>query len=159
MTGPRKAKIRGNGEGTVWKEGKVYRWQVTLGYKTDGKRITRSGRAPSKKTAHDAKNKVQADYSRGLIGESAKVTVREYAARWQRRQLQVTPRTAQQYGGELAYALEYIGDMRLQDVRPHHMKDLMVTLSKRQMHGGAVMSPRTQSYSGSRIDPAALCLP
>ena len=40
-----KTKARGNGEGTVWKGGEVYRWQVTLGYKTDGKRITRSGRA------------------------------------------------------------------------------------------------------------------
>jgi len=43
MTGSRKTKARGNGEGTVWREGDVYRWQVTLGYKTDGKRLTRSG--------------------------------------------------------------------------------------------------------------------
>ncbi|GGO28464.1 tyrosine-type recombinase/integrase [Deinococcus humi] len=151
MTTPKKAKVRGNGEGTVWKEGEVYRWQVTLGFKTDGKRITRSGRAASKKAAHDAMNKVQADYSRGLIGEPAKVTVAEYAGRWQRRQLQVTPRTANQYGDELAYALEHIGDMRLQDVRPHHMKDLMVTLSRRQMYGGTVMSPRTQARVLTRL--------
>lgn len=147
----RKSKERGNGEGTVWQVGTVYRWQVTLGYKTDGKRITRSGRAPSKKAAHEAMNKVQADYSRGLIGEPARVTVAEYAGRWQRRQLQVTPRTANQYGEELAYALEHIGDMRLQDVRPHHMKDLMVTLSERKMHGGAVMSPRTQARVLTRL--------
>ncbi|GGM02478.1 tyrosine-type recombinase/integrase [Deinococcus aerophilus] len=151
MTTSGRSKVRGNGEGTVWKEGDVYRWQITLGYKTDGKRITQSGRAASKKAAHNAMHKVQADYSRGLIGEPAKVTVAEYAGRWQRRQLQVTPRTARQYGGELAYALEHIGDMRLQDVRPHHMKDLMVTLSKRQMYGGAVMSPRTQARVLTRL--------
>jgi len=151
VTGERKAKARGNGEGTVWKEGDVYRWQVTLGYKTDGKRITRSGRAASKKAAHDAMNKVQADYSRGLLGAPERVTVAEYAERWTRRQLEVSPRTAKRYGEELAYALEHIGSMRLQDMRPHHLKDLMVKLSKREMRRGSPMSPRTQAHVLTRL--------
>jgi len=151
MTGSRKTKARGNGEGTVWREGDVYRWQVTLGYKTDGKRLTRSGRAASKKAAHDAMNRVQADYSRGLIGAPERMTVAEYAERWTRRQLEVTPRTAHRYGEELAYALEHIGSMRLQDVRPHHLKDLMVKLSRREMRRGNPMSPRTQAHVLARL--------
>ncbi|AWN24217.1 hypothetical protein DKM44_14070 [Deinococcus irradiatisoli] len=151
MTGERRAKARGNGEGTVWKEGDVYRWQVTLGYRTDGKRITRSGRAASKKAAHDAMNKVQADYSRGLLGTPERVTVSEYAERWLRRQHEVRPRTAKRYGEHLAYALEHIGSMRLQDVRPHHLKDLLVKLSQRPMKRGGTMAPITQAHVRTRL--------
>ncbi|MDR6219205.1 site-specific integrase [Deinococcus soli (ex Cha et al. 2016)] len=151
MTSTRKTKGRGNGQGTVWKDGDGYRWQVTLGYRTDGSRITRSGRATTKKAAHDAMSKAQADYSRGLIGAPEKVTVAEYAERWKNRQLEVSPRTAKRYGEELDYALEHIGSMRLQDVRPHHLKDLMVRLSRREMRRGNTMSTRTQAHVLTRL--------
>ncbi|WP_293914249.1 tyrosine-type recombinase/integrase [Deinococcus sp.] len=149
--GERKTKARGNGEGTVWKEGDLYRWQVTLGYNTAGKRITRSGRADSKKAAHDAMNKVQADYSRGLIGEPDKVIVEDFAARWLRRQHDVTPRTAKKYGQELGYALEHIGSMRLQDVRPHHLKDVVARLAAREMRNDTRMSRSTLGRTLTRL--------
>ncbi|WP_026332509.1 phage integrase SAM-like domain-containing protein [Deinococcus apachensis] len=148
----RKTKERGNGQGTVWQEGDVYRWQVTLGYKADGKRIARSGRAATKGAAHAAMQKVQVDFARGLIGAPEKVTVREYAERWKRRQLEVTPRTAKRYGEELDYALKHLGDLRIQEVRPHHLKDLMVTLNREPLERTKrPMSPRTQAHVLTRL--------
>ncbi|WP_425146164.1 tyrosine-type recombinase/integrase [Deinococcus sp.] len=148
----RKVKDRGNGQGTVYeyKPGK-WRWQVTLGQRTDGKRVTRSGVAETKTAAHDAMTRVQADHARGLIADPEKITVAQYAERWLRRQLEIRPRTAKRYGEELAYALEHIGAVRLQDIRATHMKDLMVKLSKRPMRRGGAMSTRTQAHVLTRL--------
>ena len=77
----------------------------------------------------------------------------EYAERWLRRQAEVRPRTAKRYGEELAYALDHIGTMRLQDVRPEHLKDLMVTLSKRTMRRGGSMSPALRPTSSRGYGP------
>lgn len=49
---------RTRSEGTLWKEGDVFRWQIALGCETDGKRITCSGRAPSREAAQTAINKL-----------------------------------------------------------------------------------------------------
>lgn len=57
MTDSRK-KVRGNEGGIVWLEGNTYRWQVTLGYQPDGRRITRSGRSTSEEAAHAAISKM-----------------------------------------------------------------------------------------------------
>ena len=151
MTPPRKPKERGNGEGTVWKDGDVFRWQFTLGYKANGKRSTRSGRATSKKAARDDMNKVQSDYSRGLIGEPDRVTVEDFAARWLRRQYDVTARTSKKYGQELDYALEHIGHMRLQDVRLHQLKDVVASLAKRKMRNNKRMSRSTLGRTLTRL--------
>lgn len=147
----RKTKARGNGQGTVRQVGKRWRWEMTVGYRADGRRISRSGYAETKSKAEAAKNAALTDYARGLVGAPERVTVADYAERWTRRQLEVSPRTAKRYGEELAYALEHIGPMRLQDVRPHHLKDLMVKLSKREMRRKTLMSPRTQAHVLTRL--------
>lgn len=150
-TDQRKTKSRGNGQGTVRQVGKRWRWEITLGYRADGRRISRSGYEETKGKAEAAKSAALTDSARGLVGAPERVTVAEYAERWTRRQLEVSPRTAKRYGEELAYALEHIGPMRLQDVRPHHLKDLMVRLSKREMRRGTPMSPRTQAHVLTRL--------
>ncbi|MFK7603868.1 hypothetical protein ACI3L1_16830 [Deinococcus sp. SM5_A1] len=151
MTPPKKPKERGDEEGTVWKEDGVWRWQITLGYKTDGKRSTRSGRATSKKSAHDDMNKVQSDYSRGLIGEPDRITVEDFAAHWLRRQYDVTARTSKKYGQELEYALKHIGDRRLQDVRLHHLENVVAILAARKMRNNKRMSRSTLGRTLTRL--------
>jgi len=151
----RKTKERGNGQGTIFEVGtgkqKKFRWQVTLGYRVDGKRITRSGTVPSRKAAHDAMTQALTDHRRGVTGAPERITVAEYAERCLRRLLDVRPRTVQRYREELAYALERIGSMRLQDVRPQHLKDVMAGLATRQMRRGNLMSPRTQAHVQTRL--------
>lgn len=149
---PRKAKQNGNGSGTVWKEGSAWRWQITLGYSVNSKRITRSGRESTKTAAQGAMIKAQADYSRGLTGNPEKVTVKEYAERWLRMQIEVTPRTAKRYGEELDYALKHIGHLRLQDVRPNQLKEVIGLLLREPLpRTGMPMSPRTIAHVRTRL--------
>ncbi|WP_237724701.1 tyrosine-type recombinase/integrase [Deinococcus alpinitundrae] len=147
---PRKAK-RGNGEGTVRQVGKKWRWEINLGYRSSGSRISRSGYAETKGKAEAAKSAALTDYSRGLIGEPDRVTVADFAARWLRRQHDVTTRTAKKYGQELGYALEHIGSTRLQDVRPHHLKDTVTLLAAREMRNGTRMSRSTLGRTLTRL--------
>ncbi len=151
MTTPKKAKARGNGQGTVRQVGKKWRWEITLGYRSSGSRISRSGYEDTKGKAEAAKNAALTDYSRGLIGEPDRVTVADFAALWLRRQHDVTARTAKKYGQELDYALEHIGSMRLQDVRPHHLNDVMARLVVREMRNETRMSRNTLGRTFTRL--------
>ncbi|GAA4022871.1 site-specific integrase [Deinococcus rubellus] len=151
MTGDKKPKVRGNGQGTVRQVGKKWRWEITLGFRSSGSRISKSRYAETKGKAEAAKNAALTDYSRGLIGEPDKVTVADFAARWLRRQHDVTPRTAKKYGQELDYALEHIGSMRLQDVRPHHLKDVVGQVAAREMRNDTRMSRSTLGRTLTRL--------
>lgn len=147
----RKVKARGNGQGTVRQVGEKWRWEITLGFRTDGKRISRSGYTATKGKAEVAKSSALADHARGLIADPEKITVAQYSERWLKRLLELRPRTAKRYGEELAYALEHIGTVRIQEIRAPHMKDLMVRLSKRTMRRGGTMSTRTQAHVLTRL--------
>ena len=72
----RKVKDRGNGQGTVYEHrpGK-WRWQVTVGYKPDGKRLAVTGRANSKTLAQTAMTQALADHARRLLAAPEKITV------------------------------------------------------------------------------------
>lgn len=144
----RSTKQRGNGEGTVYQTGTKWRWQVTLGYRTNGSRITASGTAPTKSAASAALARARADHSRGLLAETSEITVAEYAEMWLGRHIHVSPRTIALYRQELGYAIEHIGTMRVKDVRAPHLKDLVTALAKRKMDGGRgknrTMASRTQ---------------
>ena len=148
----RKVKDRGNGQGTVYeyKPGK-WRWQVTVGYKPDGKRLSVTGRADSKTLAQTAMTQALADQARGLLAAPESMTVSEYAEKWLGRQKHLSANSLRAYRGELAYALQHIGKARLRDVRPAHLKDLMVTLSEQLMAQGQMMAPRTQGKVLTRL--------
>lgn len=144
----RSTKQRGNGEGTVYQTGTKWRWQVTLGYRANGSRITASGTAATKSAASAALARARADHSRGLLAEASEVTVARYAETWLARHIHVNPRTIELYRQELGYALEYLGNMRVRDVRAPHIKDLITALARRKMNGGRglkrTMASRTQ---------------
>ena len=148
----RKVKDRGNGQGTVYeyRPGK-WRWQVTVGYKPDGKRLSVTGRADSKTLAQTAMTQALADQARGLLAAPESMTVSEYAEKWLGRQKHLSANSLRAYRGELAYALQHIGKARLRDVRPAHLKDLMVALSEQVMAQGQMMAPRTQGKVLTRL--------
>ena len=148
----RKVKDRGNGQGTVYeyKPGK-WRWQVTVGYKPDGKRLSVTGRADSKTLAQTAMTQALADQARGLLAAPESMTVSEYAEKWLSRQKHLSANSLRAYRGELEYALQHIGKARLRDVRPAHLKDLMVSLSEQLMAQGQMMAPRTQGKVLTRL--------
>ena len=149
----RKVKDRGNGQGTVYETapGK-WRWQVTVGYKPNGKRLSVSGRADSKTQAQTVMTQALADHARGLLAAPESITVSDYADKWLNRQKHLSANSLRAYRGELDYALQYIGKVRLRDVRPTHLKDLMVKLSEQVMAGlGQTMAPRTQSKVLTRL--------
>ena len=151
VEGQKKTKQRGNGQGTVRQVGKKHRWEITLGYRADGTRISRSGYELTKGDAESAKNAALTDYARGLIGAAEDVTVSEYAGRWLKRQHDVKPKTQKRAGELLAYALEHIGKKRVRDVRPQHLKDLMATLQARPMQRGGTMAPRTLLHVRAKL--------
>ena len=148
----RKVKDRGNGQGTVYETSPGrWRWQVTVGYKPDGKRLSVTGRADSKTLAQTAMTQALADQARGLLAAPESMTVSEYAEKWLGRQKHLSANSLRAYRGELAYALQHIGKARLRDVRPAHLKDLMVTLSEQVMAQGQMMAPRTQGKVLTRL--------
>lgn len=151
----RSTKQRGNGEGTVYRSGDKWRWQATLGYRTNGSRITASGTALTKTAASAALAKARADHSRGLLAEPNEITVAQYAEKWLLHHTHVNSRTLELYRQELGYALEHLGNMRVRDVRATHIKDLMTALAHREMKGGRglgqVMAPRTQGKVLTRL--------
>jgi integrase len=149
---------RGNGEGSVWKlpDGR-YRWQATLGY-NGRKRLTKSGRAATKREANAALSQALADSSRGVLAPAEAVTFEECAAKWLKRQRDIEPRTAKNYQVELSYALEVLGKKRMRDVRPATVQDALASLLERKMLGprgkGELpkpMSPRTLAKVLTRI--------
>lgn len=153
--GKRPTKQNGNGEGTVFRSGKKWRWQLTLGYRTDGSRISISGTTPTVSAAKAALAKAIADHSRSLVAEPDRVTLQEYVETWLHRQSHVLPRSVELYRQELSYALEFFGTMRVRDIRASHLKDAVATLAKRQMKGGRglgkPMSSRTQGKVMTRL--------
>lgn len=69
-----------------------------------------------------------------------------------RQQDQVTARTVKRYGEELAYILKYIGHLRVQDVEPMQLKDVMGCLLRTPLQRtGKPMSPRTYAHVRTRL--------
>jgi integrase len=147
----RKERIKGNGEGTVWKlaDGR-YRWQATLGY-NGRKRLTKGGTAPNKKEANAALGQALTDSFRGVLAPAEAITFEEFAAKWLRRMRDVEPRTIRNYTVELGYALEVLDKKRMRDVKPSTVQDALVTLSERTMKG-----PRGKGESEKHMSPRTL---
>jgi integrase len=151
---PKPKDRRGNGRGTVWQlaSGR-WRWQVTLGFTLEGKRQALSGTAENRSLAETELSKAVADYSRGLLGASEDIALKEYADKWLSRQKGLAANSILAYRRELDYALELLGKMKLKSVKPHHIKDCLVTLSERIMNGtgGKPMSSRTLGKIRTRL--------
>ncbi|WP_216325708.1 tyrosine-type recombinase/integrase [Deinococcus aestuarii] len=142
---------RANGMGSIWCEGKGYRWQGTLGYRANGSRITRSGKAASREQAEAALASARTDYLRGLLAEPSGLTVAEYAEIWGRRQYDITPVTRQRYEADLGYALDHIGNLKVQTIRAPMLKELVAELARKPVKTGKPLAPRSLGKVVTRL--------
>jgi integrase len=147
-----KAKARGNGRGTVFKlpDGR-YRWQ----YRNAEGKVLASAICPDKTSAEKALSGAITDQERGTLASADRVTVHEYARTWLEAQKGLRTSTRRMYTTDIAHALEIpteerkkpkegkepdvrslLGKMNLRDVRPAHIKAVLLNLSNRTMKGG-----------------------
>lgn len=146
-----KVKRRGNGQGTIYKYGNRVRWQYIVGYREDGSEIRVGGIADDADAARVQLAQVMADKSRGLFVVPDEVTVAQYAEIWLTRQLTVSARTIHNYKAELNYALQYIGEARVQEIHARDLKEVVTCLSSLTMRGGQAMAPQTLSRILTRL--------
>jgi integrase len=145
-----KSKKRGNGRGTVRQlpSGK-WRWEIQLGD------LRHSGVELSKALAETQISRIVTDHRRGVLAVPDKSTVRAYALAWLERQQDIRDSTRADYSYNLRYAFEVIGDMKITDVRPSHVKDCLNKLATRVMQSGSgkgkTMSRRTLMMVRSKL--------
>lgn len=147
----KKAKGRGNGRGTVYQEGKKWRWTATIGHRPDGTRISRGGTCATRTEAETALSALLTDLDRGLVSPSDGITVAEYAEKWLKRQHGVIEKTRNRYKELLAYPLKHLGSLKLREVRAHHINDTMAALAEQKMASRRPMSPRTLIHVRVRL--------
>ena len=158
---PRKSNTEGTGKKTANGLGSIdklpsglFRWRVSV-RTAAGKRVRLSGTCKTETLALKALNKAVTDNERGLLAAPDRTTLKDYATAWLERQKDIRESTRRDYRLNLAYAFEVLGDLKIKDVRPSHIKDALNTLKARTMHGGnardKTMSARTLGMVRSRL--------
>ena len=148
-----KTRTRGNGRGTVYElEDGRFRWQ----YRTAEGKSLASGICAKRGQAEDKLSETRTEFLRGTLATADRVTVREYATKWLERQRHLRPSTRRMYTYELEYALTSpLGKMKLRDVRPAHIKNVLDKLSNQLMESGLgkgkPMSTRTLGMVRGRL--------
>jgi integrase len=120
------AKRRGNGEGSIWKEGKSWRVGVTL----DGRRLTKSFSTQSECQSwlQDMKNQV----NQGLTYRATQLTLEVYLKKWLLiHKSSLAPRIGERYEQVARdYILPFIGKYKLKDIRIEKIENLYQDLLK-----------------------------
>src|SRR4051794_38792951 len=117
---------RGNGEGSVYRRGGRWAYQLPLHLTGPGERSYRGG-FTSKREAQDALRDAITTSARGEYVRPARLTVREYAddVFLPKEKAQRRASTYAMYESRLAiHVLPHIGDLRLQRVTPMHLQRL-----------------------------------
>jgi integrase len=126
-----KQKRRGNGRGTLRQlPSGQWRWEIRLG---DARH---SGVEANKSLAEAEIARVVTDHKRGVLAVPDKTTLKAFAAAWLDRHSGIRASTREDYAMNLRYAFEILGDIKIKDVRPSHIKDLLNKLAARKMKGG-----------------------
>jgi integrase len=138
-----KPKERGNGRGSVRQlpSGR-WRWAIRL----DG--VHHSGTQANKTLAEKEIARVVTDHKRGVLAAPDKTTVRVFATAWLERQKDIREATRIDYALNLKYAFEFLGDLKIKDVRPTHIKDALNKLKARAMQGGRDGKPMSRRTLG-----------
>ena len=149
---------RGRGEGTIVRRPDG-RWmgQIMVGYGPDGKprRLTVYGKTRQEVAAKLAE--LAAQRHKGLLPEPTETPLREWASRWmERKGREVRPKTLTLYRDELAYALpslkdpkapDPLGRMRLQEVKPAHVRAVLDALTERGLSVRTVKKVRERLHA------------
>jgi integrase len=114
----------------------LYMWRVTAGYR-NGKQVKISGTAATITKAKQERAKAIADRGRGVLAIPDTTTVRDYATRWLERKKNLATNSRNRYMQHLETACKTgLGDLRLQSVRAHHIKDALSGLADQVMNTG-----------------------
>ncbi|BCP97775.1 hypothetical protein TthHB5008_08760 [Thermus thermophilus] len=149
---------RGRGEGTIVRRPDG-RWmgQIMVGYGPDGKprRLTVYGKTRQEVAAKLAE--LAAQRHKGLLPEPTETSLREWASRWlERKGREVRPKTLTLYRDELAYAIpslkdprapDPLGRMRLQEVKPAHVRAVLDALTERGLSVRTVKKVRERLHA------------
>ena len=143
------ARKRGNGEGSIYKDGAVWRGQVSIGRDiTTGKlrRMSFSG-----KTRRDVQEKIAqalSEISTGTFVEPTSQSVREWDKTWLKdyKRGSIRPKTYESYMYIIdSYVNPVIGDTPLKDLRTDHIQKLLNNMASKGL------SSRTIRYAATII--------
>lgn len=114
--------------GTVFRRGDSRFWWIGF-YDSTGKRHLVSSQtedeAIARKLLASVERKVEAEVESGLVVDKGVITVGKYARRWIHERRSRGVRTVGDDEDRLAHALPELESMRLEEVRPRHLRDLV----------------------------------
>ena len=127
---------------------------ISNGYRPNGKKICKAKtitvpdsvkpRGIPQYVAHEAEELerlVKSGYS-----EDRDTTFETYAARWLARQVKYAPATMASYRRMLEVVYPYIGSIKLGELRPMALENLLIELRKRTSHGKPIQEATVQKY-------------
>jgi integrase len=143
-----KARTRGNGRGSVRKlPSGSYRWEIRLDAQYH------NGTKPTKTEAEKELSRVITDHARNVLAHPDKITVAEYAGQWLKGLSHLAANTKRMYNHDMRHALEFIGDLRLTQVRATDLKKMFDKLAtKEAKRGGRAKDQGT----GRTLHPSTL---
>jgi integrase len=118
---------RGNNEGSVYRR-KDGKWvgAVTLGYNANGNPKRRVVYGDTRAEAARKLTELLDRYNKGLLAEPDAVTLRQFAEGWLERETRgKAANTRRLYTQELEHALRFLGDMKLQAIKPVHVRAMV----------------------------------
>lgn len=131
-----------------------YKITVSNGYRPDGRKISRAktitvpdsvhSRGIRQYVAHEAEE-FERIIKTGYC-EDSEMTFREYASRWLDRQTKYAPSTLGFYRRSLERVYPYIGNIKLNRLRPIALENLLVELRKRTFRGKVIQETTVQKY-------------
>lgn len=127
---------------------------ISNGYRSNGKKICKAKtitvpdsvkpRGIPQYVAHEAEElerRVKSGYS-----EDRDTTFETYATRWLDRQVKYAPGTLASYRRMLEVVYPYIGSIKLGELRPMALENMMIELRKRTSHGKPIQEATVQKY-------------
>ena len=127
---------------------------VSNGYRPDGRKISKAktitvpdnvrSRGISQYVAHEAEE-FERFVKKGYC-EDGEMCFEEYALRWLDRQTKYAPSTIASYRRMLAQVYPFIGSIKLNQLRPIALENMLVELRKRKAHGKPIQEATVQKY-------------
>ena len=127
---------------------------VSNGYRSDGRKISRAktiivpdsvhSRRIQQYVAHEAEE-FERIIKTGYC-EDSEMTFQEYTSRWLERQTKYAPSTLGFYRRSLETVYPYIGNIKLNRLRPIALENLLLELRKRTFRGKTIQETTVQKY-------------
>lgn len=120
-------KRNGNGLGTV-RQRSNGRWEYRFSVREeDGTSSQKSTYGATQKEAVEKGRKLEEQYRKGLVAKKSGQTFKEFAQEWYNRRANSgkAQNTLKNYRLEMGYAVEALGSMKLQAIKPAHIRKML----------------------------------